>query len=75
LEVEELGRIGVIFRTENLIQNVKGKREYKRKRWFKILTLRRGPPKLVFQILLSGAEPSVKDALAIFCSIQNVCKK
>lgn len=39
-------------------------------------TSRRGLPKLTFQILLLGAEPSVRDALAIFLSMKKeVCKQ
>lgn len=66
-----------VFRTEDLVENRKREGEHKRKRLvFKIPLQEEGLPKLMFQILLPDAEPSVKDALAIFLSIQKeVCKQ
>lgn len=40
------------------------------KEWVKVLTLKRGALKLMFQMPSLGAGPFVKDALAIFLSVQ-----
>ena len=47
-----------------------GEGEHKRKCGSRPPTSRRGAPKLMFQIFLLGAEPFVKDALAIFLNIK-----
>lgn len=46
------------------------------KEWIKVPTLKRGALKFMFQIPSLGAGPFVKDALAIFLSVQkDVCKQ